>query len=453
LRQRRPWSSALAAAAKAFSRRLRVTPAEASALYRGARHASPEAAAAMRRRARAGFADVAALTAAQAFDAARLFRDLGDADAALAAADRLLALDAGHVAGLHLKSLLLIARNRFTESLALSRRVIERAPDHAAARYHLRTLAALDGQDGPPRSGGASHGPLLVGVGSGIGNLIHTTPMLAVLARSFGRPIDVVIAAEGPETAFLLRRAGVVENVFRIDRAVIDRRYDRIFLTHSFGAFAPRFATRDLIVAREWRPFDPAGEAHEAVYNLEAARALLGTACAPEDAARPYIGDLRYDPDADGPIGFHAGSKSGLWAQKRWPGFEELAARLTARGLACASFGTPDEYVAGTIDRTGGSVEAMSRAMLACRHFVANDSGVMNIANALGIPLTALFGPTNPATRGPLGARSAIVTPPEPWRPEETFAEGRRLFREGLAHSIETITVDRVEAAVLAALG
>lgn len=435
-----------------LSRRPRASPDEAAMLYRQARRATPATAAVLRQRAAEGFADVAKLSAAHAFDAARLFRELGDDDRALAAADRLLAQQPDHVAGLHLRSLLLIARNRFTEALGLSRCVLALAPDHAAARYHLRTLAALDGHDGPPDPAGESCGPLLVGVGSGIGNLVHTTPMLAALARSFGRPVDVVIAAEGPETAFLLRRAGVVENVYRIDRAVLDRRYDHVFLTHSFGAFVPRFATRDLIVARDWKPFDPAGPAHEAVYNLEAACAQLGTACTPEDAVHAYVGNLAYAVPEEGPIGFHAGSKSGLWAQKRWPGFEALADRLAARGLACVSFGTPDEYVAGTIDRTGGSVEEMARAMRVCRHFVANDSGVMNLANALGIPLTALFGPTNPATRGPLGARSTIVTPPEPYRPEETYAEGRKLFRAGAARSIAGISVDDVEDAVLAAL-
>ena len=47
--------------------------------------------------------------------------------------------------------------------------------------------------------------------------------------------------------------------------------------------------------------------------------------------------------------------------------------------------------------------------MLECSHFVANDSGVMNIANALGIPTLALFAPTNARTRLPLRDSSEAI--------------------------------------------
>jgi heptosyltransferase-2 len=43
-----------------------------------------------------------------------------------------------------------------------------------------------------------------------------------------------------------------------------------------------------------------------------------------------------------------------------------------------------------------------------CRLFITNDSGPMHIAAALGVPIVALFGPTNPVTTGPMG-KAAIV--------------------------------------------
>ena len=43
-----------------------------------------------------------------------------------------------------------------------------------------------------------------------------------------------------------------------------------------------------------------------------------------------------------------------------------------------------------------------------CRLFVTNDSGPMHIAAALGVPIVALFGSTNPFTTGPMG-RAAII--------------------------------------------
>lgn len=44
-----------------------------------------------------------------------------------------------------------------------------------------------------------------------------------------------------------------------------------------------------------------------------------------------------------------------------------------------------------------------------CSLFLSNDSGLMHIAGALGIPTIALFGSTNPATTSPGGERSVVI--------------------------------------------
>ena len=49
-----------------------------------------------------------------------------------------------------------------------------------------------------------------------------------------------------------------------------------------------------------------------------------------------------------------------------------------------------------------------------CAAFVSNDSGAMHLAAALGVPVAAIFGPTDERATAPLGARGrdgAIVTP------------------------------------------
>jgi ADP-heptose:LPS heptosyltransferase len=44
---------------------------------------------------------------------------------------------------------------------------------------------------------------------------------------------------------------------------------------------------------------------------------------------------------------------------------------------------------------------------------VSNDTGGMHLANALGVPLVALFGPTNPVRTGPVfDAPFIILQPP-----------------------------------------
>ena len=44
-----------------------------------------------------------------------------------------------------------------------------------------------------------------------------------------------------------------------------------------------------------------------------------------------------------------------------------------------------------------------------CNLFLSNDSGLMHVAGALGIPTIAIFGSTNPVTTSPVGANSVVL--------------------------------------------
>jgi len=44
-----------------------------------------------------------------------------------------------------------------------------------------------------------------------------------------------------------------------------------------------------------------------------------------------------------------------------------------------------------------------------CDLFISNDSGLMHVAGALGIPLVAIFGSTNPVTTSPVGKKSIVL--------------------------------------------
>ncbi len=170
-----------------------------------------------------------------------------------------------------------------------------------------------------------------------------------------------------------------------------------------------------------------------------------------DDLTGYFCGDLEYRTPSETLVGIHAGSKTGRWLVKRWPHYAELAARLVERGIRVASFGTADEYVEGTENRTGASIAAMCESMLDCSHFVTNDSGVMNIANALGIPTLALFAPTNAATRLPLRATSAAIVLEKDCAPcEIKDIEG---FTRGQCRCMAEIGVDLVEAKLLERMG
>jgi ADP-heptose:LPS heptosyltransferase len=321
-----------------------------------------------------------------------------------------------------------------------------------AAHWQARSRAALAHSRANPfgeqlgrldRLLRGSEASVLVGAGSGAGNLIHVTPLLRNLARRLGAPVDVVVAGDWAGSLCLLADPEHVRHVFLLSDVALRRRYGLVFLTHSFGPLTPAFRADRVVSSRAWDGFHPGHRLHEAEFNLAAAEALLGLPYEPEDVRAASAGGVRYSIPDSRRIGLHAGSKAGAWALKRWPHFEALAAALIAEGYEVASFGTQDEHVPGTIDLTGGSIEAMTTRMLGCRAFVANDSGVMNIANALGIPLVALFGPTAVRTRGPLGPRSVSLAVRKPCAPCELGGPGGP-FRTGTCACIGEIGVAEV---------
>jgi len=58
------------------------------------------------------------------------------------------------------------------------------------------------------------------------------------------------------------------------------------------------------------------------------------------------------------------------------------------------------------------TVRQMMALIACCRLVVSNDSGLMHVASALGIPVVAIFGPTDPQATGPAGLHCRIVHHP-----------------------------------------
>ncbi len=83
--------------------------------------------------------------------------------------------------------------------------------------------------------------------------------------------------------------------------------------------------------------------------------------------------------------------------------FGSTAEKPLAEGIAGLMKHTPT-IVAGET-----SLRQLLALMARCRLIVANDSGPMHLAAAMGVPLVALFGSTNERATGPLGTRIRIV--------------------------------------------
>jgi ADP-heptose:LPS heptosyltransferase len=79
------------------------------------------------------------------------------------------------------------------------------------------------------------------------------------------------------------------------------------------------------------------------------------------------------------------------------------------KGFKVVSVGSSEEYVGGTENATGTDLATTLQTLSTCDYFMANDSGVMHLADALGIPLTAIFGPTSAVKNGPLSPGSQVI--------------------------------------------
>ena len=106
------------------------------------------------------------------------------------------------------------------------------------------------------------------------------------------------------------------------------------------------------------------------------------------------------------------------WLPER---FAEVANRLMSEsGAEIILFGTAGEtavsnaIVAGMkrppIDLTGKTAIADLPALLSrCQLFIGNDSGAMHVASAVGLPVVAIFGPTDPFGTAPVTPKCTIV--------------------------------------------
>ncbi len=111
---------------------------------------------------------------------------------------------------------------------------------------------------------------------------------------------------------------------------------------------------------------------------------------------------------------------------KRWPAdrFAQVARELTERAGACpVLLGGPEDRESAAavaqaatvplVDLAGRTTLRQALAVLArLAVLVTNDSGLMHAAAALGVPVVAVFGSTNPRATGPFTPRATVISHP-----------------------------------------
>jgi heptosyltransferase-2 len=161
-----------------------------------------------------------------------------------------------------------------------------------------------------------------------------------------------------------------------------------------------------------------------------------------QEFAEKFLAESGVGP-GDVVIGIHPGARirARQWGAENFHAVGEALAEKF--GVKILWFQDPSESKAA--DRNGDFIPAalplrQFMAVLACcKMLVCNDSGPMHIASALGVPVVAVFGPTEPAWFGPLGERNKIVINPSFWcRP----CADRCIFDQ--PYCLRTISIEQV---------
>lgn len=173
--------------------------------------------------------------------------------------------------------------------------------------------------------------------------------------------------------------------------------------------------------------------AHEKFYYLELLRRagwldalpdvpVISLRIAPNDAQRAEE-KVRAGGVSTGAMRVAVGAGASYGSAKCWPP-ERFAQALNLmqreRNVEVILFGTPGEAAVSAaiqaglakpaLDLTGKTEIAELPALLSrCHAFLGNDSGAMHVAAAVGLPVVAVFGPTDPFGTAPVTPRATIV--------------------------------------------
>ncbi|HZV89321.1 MAG TPA: lipopolysaccharide heptosyltransferase II [Candidatus Binatus sp.] len=324
---------------------------------------------------------------------------------------------------------------------------------------------------------------ILIRATNWVGDAIMALPALRAVRSRFA-DAEITILAR-PYVAFIYKDQQVCDNMMFVDDKrdmageIRAQKFDvAVLLQNAFEAawFAWRAAIPERIgYARDGRsllltkalPVPKPGEipAHEQYYYLELLRragwldSLPSESFikldVPEGNRQSAAEFLRFNGVKPDSLRVAIGAGASYGSAKCWPPdrFAELANRLQAQsGTDIILFGTLAEapvssaIAAGMhrapIDLTGKTAINDLPALLSqCHLFIGNDSGAMHVAAAVGLPVVAVFGPTDPYGTAPVTPRCSIVQ-------EKPYCSPCFLRRCPTDHRCMTrVTPDAVEAA------
>lgn len=282
---------------------------------------------------------------------------------------------------------------------------------------------------------------------SSLGDLFHALPAVHAVKQKLGVAVDWVTQ---PEYVDLVRCFTDVDHVVAFPRRrfwrglpsfrreLRGRSYRHVLDMQGLlkSAVAARQARAGSIIgpafSREgsrWLYDTVAGGGRDGRHAVDVGMDFAEVFGAPRDAVVFPV--VFPDVSLSGVAPFFALAPVSRWSSKNWPveRYAALAALLVKKygGTVLAVGSAADvtvceQVVAGLGDRGRNLAGRLSLPQLGgvlsrVDLLMANDSGPVHMAAAVGTPCLVLFGPTNPNLTGPYGACHAVLRAPEPCQP------------------------------------
>ncbi len=315
----------------------------------------------------------------------------------------------------------------------------------------------LSGTARMTRGGGMSAGGdgpalprvLLIQPLPGIGDMVWHLPAIhAVAGRARGGQVslltkrrslaDRLLAADPAigEVLWLDRqgRHGGLGGLWRLAGDLRRRSFDEVWLFHQSARYAlacwlagiPRRVGFGFGMQRLWLSEPGLGAGDRRRHPIEKARLLLAAKGLPQSESEPVLPvadalEARMQAALSGlarpwiALGIGSSEPDKQWGAARFarlaghlPGTLFLVGGTNESGLAgeiVAASGNPRERLVRVTDR---SIDEVAALLAACDVYVGNDTGVLNLAAAVGTPAIGLFGASPPLTHS---ARIQCVLP------------------------------------------
>lgn len=284
---------------------------------------------------------------------------------------------------------------------------------------------------------------------SAIGDVVHALPVLNLVRKKW--PAAHITWVVAPECAGIIEGHPQLDAIIRFDRKGFSKAWRSARALGSLVSFVQDFRKRefDLVIdlqgllrsglmtglthapvriglsdAREGAPafythvVNTAPVERHAIERYLCVTEALGCGRGPVEFIFPTTDEDRRAIAAQAPGRYAALFPGTNWPTKRWPAerFAAVVGPLRERfGLASVAAGAPSErelckQVRADVNLAGRTTLRQLVALIeGAELIIANDSAPMHIAAALGKPLVAPFGPTNPVRTGPYGRMPSVI--------------------------------------------